>query len=125
MYFFINQNSELPILEMELITNGIVDYEKFAECIQNADITFTMYNKDTSVIKISNAKAYVRLESDDSCYENYIICYDWKKRDTKDKGTYIGQFTITFNDNIVSEITTYPSGKLIMPIRDELNIIIK
>ena len=125
MVFYIKQNSELPTLQMELIHNGLDDYKKFNECIQDANITFSMINKDTNIYKIANAKAYIKLnENTIDCTEQYLICYDWKKRDTKEKGNYIGYFNITFNGNIVSEINTYPIGELIMPIREELNIIV-
>ena len=109
---------------MELINNGLSDYKNFVECLQNSDITFSMINKDTNVYKVANEKAYITLKDGNDCNEEYLICYDWKKRDTKEKGNYIGWFDINFNDNIVSEITTYPNGKLVMPIREELNIIV-
>lgn len=126
MEFYINQNSELPVLEMELINNGLKDYKNFVECIQDAEITFSMYNKDTNVFKVANEKAYIRLKDNtQSCVEEYLICYDWRKRDTKEKGIYIGYFNIKFNGNIISEIDSYPTGELIMPIRQELIIIVK
>ena len=125
MEFYINQNSELPVLEMELINNGLKDFKNFVECIQDADITFSMYNKDTNVYKIANERAYIKLKDNTSCVEEYLICYNWRKRDTKEKGTYIGYFSINFRGDIVSEIDTYPTGELIMPIRQELTIIIK
>ena len=125
MEFYINQNSELPVLEMELINNGLKDFKNFVECIQDADITFSMYNKDTNVYKIANDRAYIKLKDNTSCVEEYLICYNWRKRDTKEKGTYIGYFNINFRGDIVSEIDTYPTGELIMPIRQELTIIIK
>ena len=125
MDFYIKQNSVLPTLEMELIANGLKDYKNFVECIQNADITFSMYNKDTNVFKVANEKAYIKLKKSDSCVEEYLICYDWKKRDTKEKGTYVAYFNIQFNDDIISEIDTYPIDELIMPIREDLIINIK
>lgn len=126
MYFYIRQNSELPSLQMELIHNGLKGFNKFSECIQNADIYFFMYNKDTKIFKVANAKAYIKpKDMSFDCTEEYLICYDWKKRDTKEKGNYIGYFSIVFSEDIVSEIDTYPKGELIMPIREELNIVIE
>ena len=93
--------------------------------VSRDNVRFSMINKDTNIYKIANAKAYIKLnENTIDCTEQYLICYDWKKRDTKEKGNYIGYFNITFNGNIVSEINTYPIGELIMPIREELNIIV-
>lgn len=123
--FFINQNSTLPILRMELINDGRNDFKKFHECIQNATITFTMVNADTGVIKISNEKAYICEKEGNGCESQYLICYQWKKRDTKDKGIYEAYFNIEFDGTLTSEYTTYPEGNLIMPIREKLLIIIQ
>lgn len=125
MQFLINQNSVLPQLRIELIQDGRGDFHRFHDCIQNADITFTMINVDSGVIKISNAPCSIRLKDNNSCEEEYLICYDWKKRDTKDKGIYKGLFTIKFNDDLISEVDTYPKGELIVPIVEDLIIVIK
>ena len=123
-FFFIKQGSTLPSLRMELIEDGRHDYNKLWECIQNADITFTMVNADTNVTKVAKAKAYIKLRENDDCTEQYVICYDWKARDTKEAGTYIGTFEITFNGDIKNDEYTYPSGILNMPIREQLMITI-
>lgn len=120
--FFINQNSELPILRMELIYDGRHDFNKFFEAVQNADITFTMTDIDNGNVRVGNQKAYIKLREDDGCVEKYVICYDWKKRDTSVVGRFKGLFTITFNSDLKGEGTTYPVGELIMPIREELII---
>ena len=123
-FFYIKQNATLPTLRMELIEDGRHDFNKFHECIQSADITFTMTNVDTNVVKIAKAKAYIKLREGDGCTEQYVICYDWKARDTKECGTYNGVFEIEFSDKIKNDNYTYPSGLLNMPIREELTIII-
>lgn len=125
MTFFIKQNSELPILKMELINDGRNDYHKFHDSIQDATITFSMVNVDTGVIKISNAPCYIKRKDNDGCSEEYLICYQWKKRDTKDIGTFEGTFNISFNGNITSETASYPNGELIMPINEKLFISIQ
>lgn len=122
--FYIKKESILPILRMELIFDGRHTFRKFHECIQDADITFTMTNLDTGVVKIANAPCYIKMMENDGCVEEYVICYNWKKRDTKEKGTYEGEFTINFNGNITSEKTSYPIGELVMPIREKLYITI-
>ncbi len=124
-YFYITQNSTLPTLMMELIEDGRHSYDKFHECIQGADITFTMVNVDTNITKIAKAKAYIKLREGDSCTEQYIICYDWKERDTKEMGTFKGTFEIVFDPSLKGDNVTYPSGVLNMPIREDLYIIIK
>lgn len=120
--FFINQGSTLPTLRLELINDGRNDFRKFFEMVQNCTITFSMKNVDTDVFKISNANAYIVLKSKDAAVEQYLICYDWKKRDTKEKGTYEGYFTLTFDGTLSSEYDEYEKGELIMPIREKLII---
>lgn len=123
--FYIKSNSELPILSMELIYDGRSDFNKFHDAIQNADITFTMTNIDTNVVKVANAPCYIKRKEGNGCVEEYLICYQWKKRDTKEKGVYKGEFSIKFSDNLKGESTTFPSGELNMPIREDLMIIVE
>ena len=89
MQFLINQNSVLPQLRIELIQDGRGDFHRFHDCIQNADITFTMINVDSGVIKISNAPCSIRLKDNNSCEEEYLICYDWKKGEKRNVGYII------------------------------------
>ena len=92
--FFLKRHSTLPILRMELINDGRHDFKKFHDAIENSTITFTMINTETNVIKIANAEAYIAEKEGDGCETQYLICYKWKKRDTKDKGIYEGYFNI-------------------------------
>ena len=123
--FLINQNSELPILRMELILDGRHNFNKFYDAVQDASITFTMTNVNTNVIKIANAPAYIKRREDGGCTEEYVICYDWKKRDTKECGVYEGVFTIHFNGNLTAEGIDFPQGDLIVPLREKLIITIR
>lgn len=120
--FYIKQYSQLPQLRMELIEDGRHDFWKFHDCVQNADITFTMKNVNTGLYKILNSPCYIKLKENNGCTEQYVICYDWKKRDTVEKGLYEGTFDIMFGDDIKSDVTTYPSGLQRMPIREKLMI---
>ena len=124
-YFYLKQGSVLPRLVLEVIEDGRHDYNKLWECIQNANITFTMVNADTNVTKVAKAKAYIKLRENDDCTEQYVICYDWKAHDTKEAGTYEGTFDIEFNSNLKNDSYTYPSGLLKMPIREKLYIVIQ
>ena len=123
--FYINQYSTLPTIRMELIHDGRHDFNKFYDFIQDCDISFTMVNKETNIVKIANAKAYILLKEHLGCNEEYLICYDWKARDVKEKGVYDAYFTLKFNGNLTSETTTYPQGTLILPIEEKLEIVIK
>lgn len=123
--FYINQHSTLPLLKMELIQDGRHDFHKFHDAVQDCTITFTMINKQNNIIKIANAPAYIQLKEHQGCNEEYLICYDWKERDVKEKGVYDAYFTLTFNGKLTSEIDTYPQGRLIVPIEEPLEIVIK
>ena len=122
-YFYIRQNSTLPTLRMELIEDGRHDFRKFYESVQNCTITFTMVNVDKKKKKIAKAPCYIKLKEDDGCVDKYVICYDWKPRDTKETGTFKGTFELTFGE-IKSDETEYPTGNLNIPIREELTIVI-
>jgi len=122
--FYIKKDSLLPILRMELIEDGRHDYNKFHELIQNSNITFTMVNRETGVTKIAKAPAYIKARENGGCVEQYVICYDWKKRDTKEEGNYIGEFNIEFGE-LKNDDYDYPTGNLRIPIREDLLIVIK
>lgn len=123
--FYINKGSLLPSLRVELIDDGRHDFAKFFDAIQNSEITFTMTDYDTGVIKIANAPATIRLRENNGCVEQYVICYDWKERDVRKAGTFKGQFNIKLLPDLTSEGVTYPHGNLIVPIREDLMIYIR
>lgn len=126
-YFYINQNSELPYLRMELVADGKYDFlksSKYFNAIQNADVTFSMRDEN-DVLKISNAPCNIVLSEEEGCSPTYIIEYRWNKRDTKNKGKFIGQFKINFLGDIYEEGVNYPDGLLIMPIYENVCVMIK
>lgn len=117
MEFFINKNSTLPNLKMELINDGRNDYRMFYEKIQNATIQFNMYDVKTNLKRIAKSTAEIELK-DPNCdiggdKPQYYIVYKWSARDTYKPGKYNGEFVITFLDG---------TGTLIAPIREELFI---
>lgn len=124
-YFFINKNAELPKLTCELINDGRHDFNKFYIALQGADsVTFSMTNVETGIKKIAKAKAEVVYDEESGCDERYLLQYSWRKRDTNEAGTFVGHFHINFNDNIVADGMTFPSGELIVPIQEDLMIVI-
>lgn len=124
MNFYIKKDSILPTLRMELIEDGRHDFNKIHECLQNSTITFTMVNMDTGVTKIAKAPAYIKLRENGGCVDQYVVCYNWKKRDVNEVGNYIGKFNIEFGQ-VKNDEYDYPIGNLIMPIREDLMITIK
>jgi hypothetical protein len=115
MNFYINKNATLPIMKLELINDGRNDEGDFHDDIQNSVITFCMEDTSTGVKRIGNKTALCILKTPtiDSEGEEYYIGYQFTAKETKKAGTYRGEFTIVFNDG---------SGKLIVPIKDELFI---
>ncbi len=122
--FFITKDSTLPNLRLQVINDGRYDFRKLYLALQAATVTFTMTDKETGIKKIANAPAYVVEKEDSGCEEQYVIEYRWEKRDTNKAGTYIGQFKIVFSDKIKLNGTTFPSGEMIVPIAEDLFIVI-
>lgn len=126
--FFIIKGATAPYLRIELINDGRTDFLKsdiINKSLQDATITFSMWNVDTDVLKISKAPCNVVLAKTDGCEEKYVIEYRWRERDTKESGIYKGQFTIDFHGNLTEEGVDFPQGKLIVPISEDLKIYIK
>lgn len=126
-YFYINQNSVLPTLRMELVNDGRFEFlkaGKFNNAIQNADVTFSMEDEH-GVLKISESPCNIVLATEKSCEDRYIIEYKWQPRDTKKKGIFKGQFKIEFGGDLYEEGVSYPEGALIMPIYEDIYIHIK
>jgi hypothetical protein len=115
MDFHINKGATLPILKMELIKDGRYTYKEFNDKLQNSDIYFCMSDIVTGIKKIGKKPAICILKSEyDGCEdEEYYLAYQFTSKDTSKAGTYVGNFTIVFNDG---------SGTLIVPIREELYI---
>lgn len=124
--FSINKNATLPKLRVELIQDGKTDFRKFYLALQAADsVTFTMTNLETGIKKIAKAPAEIVYDENSGCEERYLLQYTWKKRDTNESGTFVGHFHINFNDQVVADGLIFPKGELILPIQEDLIIIIK
>lgn len=122
--FVINKNATLPYLEMEAVHDGRHTYKKLYLALQSATITFTMTNMESGVKKIANAPCYLVPFDIDSCEDKYKIQYRWNKRDTSEAGIYIGQFKLKFDNEVEIDGMTFPKGELIVPIAEELQIVV-
>lgn len=122
--FVINKNSTLPYLEIEPIHDGRHTYKKLYLAIQAATVTFTMTNMKSGIKKIANAPCYIVPIDGEACEEKYKIQYRWNKRDTSEAGVYIAQFKIRFDSDITIDGMTFPKGDLIVPIAEELQIVV-
>ena len=125
--FFILKGSLNPVLEMELINDGRYDFQKslLNDALQDSVVTFNMKDEETGILKVAKAKANIVLAEDESCQERYVLQYKWNKRDVSKEGFYKVWFEIAFNVNIKSKEIEYPTGNLIVPIEEDLRIIVK
>lgn len=126
MEFIIKKGSVNPVLRMELIKDGRYDFKKsmIDNAIQDSVVKFYMKDVETDLLKVAKADADIVLAQEEGCEEKYILQYKWKERDTKKEGIYEGWFEINFNGNLKEEGVDYPSGKMIVPIQEKLQIII-
>lgn len=122
--FVINKDATLPYLEIEPIRDGRHTYKNLYYALQAADVTFSMTNMETGIKKIANAPCYIIPFSEESCEERLKIQYRWNKRDTSQPGVYIGKFKIKFSEDITYEDYVFPKGELIVPIAEELQIVV-
>ena len=122
--FVINKNSTLPYLEIEPVHDGRHNYKKLYLAIQASEVTFSMSDMESGIKKIANAPCHIVPFNDETCEEKYKIQYRRKKSDTNKEGVYIGQFKIKFNSDITADGMIFPKGELIVPIAEELQIII-
>jgi hypothetical protein len=114
MEFFIKQNSELPILKMEVVRDGRTDsWKLFDADLDNATIRFSMKEESTGIPKIIMNNAFITEKTQDNPNApiTYYIYYKWLLRDTKRKGRFLGEFSIINS-----------MGELITPIRENLYI---
>ena len=126
-YHYINQGATLPNLRMELVKDAKYDFikgGKYSNAIQNADITFSMWDEN-DVMVLSDAPCGIILETGGGCEEHYIIEYRFNKLDTKKKGKFKGQFKIDFHGDIYQDGVTYDDGLLIMPIYEDVYVMVK
>ena len=126
MEFIIKKGGVNPVLRMELIKDGRYDFKKsmIDNAIQDSVVKFYMKDVETNLLKVAKADADIVLAQEEGCEEKYILQYKWKERDTKKEGIYEGWFEINFNGNLKEEGVDYPSGKMIVPIQEKLQIII-
>ena len=124
--FFIRKGSVNPVLRMELIKDGRYDFKKsmIDNAIQDSVVKFYMKDVETGLLKVAKADADIVLAQEEGWEEKYILQYKWKERDTKKEGIYEGWFEINFNGNLKEEGVDYPSGKMIVPIQEKLQIVI-
>ena len=115
MEFFINKNADLPLLKMQFVKDGRVDFDEMTNLIENSIIYFSMKNNFTGSYKILNSiggfveKTFI----EPNAKVEYYIYYKFSPNDTSESGRYEGEFMLKSD-----------YGTLLLPIADKLFITI-
>jgi hypothetical protein len=117
MEFFIRQGATDPILKLRMIDDAKNDKTSFNDLLENADITFDMYEYGTENPVILNATCNIttRTKKFQNTNDEYYIVYRFTENQTSQKGRFEGIVTIQFLDE-----NSNPTTKLILPIKEKL-----
>jgi hypothetical protein len=113
MEFTIAQNSTLPLLKLQVVKDGIENYDSMMEFIERSSIFFSMVDTTNGIFKVyTKAAGFVeKLGMDPNSTPEYYVHYRFTPQDTNKVGRYEGQFLF------INE-----TGTLILPIREPLFI---
>jgi hypothetical protein len=119
MEFYIRQGATDPILKLRLIDDGKNDKSSINDLLENADITFDMYefNTENPILLNETCNITTRTKKFQNTTDEYYITYRFTESQTTEKGRYEGRVTIQFLDTDQN-----PTTKLILPIREKLFI---
>jgi hypothetical protein len=119
MEFFIRQGASDPILKMRLIDDGKNDKSSFNDLLENADITFEMYDYKTEEPVILNSECLVtyRTKLYNQTTDEYYITHRFTEEHTSNIGKFEGKITVQFKDTNGDNTT-----KLILPVKERLFI---
>ena len=115
MEFFINKNADLPLLKMQVVKDGRVDFDEMINLIESSIIYFSMKSTLTGSYKILNSfggfveKTFI----EPNAKVEYYIYYKFSQNDTSETGRYEGEFMLKSD-----------YGTLLLPIADKLFITI-
>jgi hypothetical protein len=113
MEFYIGQNSNLPILKMQVIKDGKHDIDSMLQLLEESVLYFSMKDTKNGNYKILNSSAgfveKVFLEPNSDV--EYYLYYKFSKNDTSKSGRFEGEFLLKSEN-----------GTLLLPIRDRLFI---
>lgn len=117
MEFYIKKGATLPILELEILEDGINNNNEFYKQLQNAHATINIY-KDGCGSKAIKCKTMDIIEvncgdCNSGCYQKFNLVYKWSIKDTKKTGRYYAEIDLKFLDGC---------GVLKLPIREKLYI---
>ena len=113
MEFFIGKNTNLPLLKLQVLKDGRVEYQDFMNLIESSTIYFSMRDEKSGAYKIQLKQGgfVSKTFEDPNTPTEYYVYYKFSKIETKKIGRYEGQFLLK-NE----------TGTLILPIRETLYI---
>lgn len=113
MEFTIGQNSTLPLLKLQVVKDGIEDYNSMMEFIERSSIFFSMIETSTGIPKVYTkvARFVEKLGMNPNASPEYYVYYKFTPQDTSKVGRFEGQFLF------INE-----TGTLVLPIREPLFI---
>jgi uncharacterized protein YbaR (Trm112 family) len=119
MEFFIRQGASDPILKLRMIDDGKNDKSSMNDMLENANITFEMYDIKTDIPVILDEECSIttRTKKFQNTTDEYYIVYRFTELQTAEKGRFEGKIIIQFLDTDQN-----PTTKLILPIREKLFI---
>jgi hypothetical protein len=123
MNFYIKKDSTLPTLKYSLDQEFLDKYGLADEDMNDAAVTFSMYNVDTEEYHIANVSGQIKYRNDNDylAVPKYSIEYEFKLGDTAVVGNYYGEFKLDFlNVNFPMKISIPNSGYIDMTVFDSL-----
>ena len=113
MEFTIGQNSTLPLLKLQVVNDGIENYNSMMEFIERSSIFFSMIDTTNGIPKVYTKPAgfVEKLGLTENASPEYYVYYRFNPNETNRIGRYEGQFMF------INE-----TGTLVLPIREKLYI---
>jgi len=119
MEFFIRQGASDPILKMRMIDDAKNDKSSFNDILENALITFDMYDNKTGEPIILSAPCNIttRTKLYNQTTDEYYIVYRFTSEQTANIGKFEGKVNVQFRD-----INLNKTNLLILPVKEKLYI---
>jgi hypothetical protein len=114
MEFFIRQGATDPILKLRLIDDGKNDKSSFNDMLENATITFEMFDVKTDEYSILDSPCLITTRSKlyNQTTDEYYLTHRFTKTHTSNLGKFEGKVNVVFEDGNI----------LILPIKEKLFI---
>jgi len=119
MEFFIRQGASDPILKMRIIDDGKNDKSSFNDLLENAVITFDMYDNKTGepIILSANCNITTRTKLYNQTTDEYYIVYRFTSEQTTNVGKFEGKINVQFRN-----VDLNSTNLLILPVKEKLYI---